>query len=288
MCNGRWFPPLSDIKTLIEWNHRLFAVVVAVLVTALMVLAFVLRRRARLEPGAGSREPLAPGREAYMTFGLLETQIFLGAITVKFELPAWSVVLHFATAMLLLASLLTAALIPAGVGRGLAPSEARGRLRSVEVGRGDFVVALAFVLVILGALVANTGANRACWGFPLCDGQLWPTTDALAQLQWVHRLVAYGFTGYVIWLAVSTQRSGDRAASRAAWFLVAATGAQVVVAVTMVLQFLPTNLRAMHLAFGALVWVGAVGYAAVQRRSLPQPGVPEPATVPVSTSLSPP
>ncbi|MGH7753378.1 MAG: COX15/CtaA family protein, partial [Gemmatimonadales bacterium] len=51
-CNGRWFPPLSDMKTLIEWNHRLFAVVVAVLVTGLMVVAFLLRRKEKGERSA--------------------------------------------------------------------------------------------------------------------------------------------------------------------------------------------------------------------------------------------
>src|SRR5207247_8896545 len=33
-CHGRWFPPLNDIGTLIEWNHRLFAGLVSVLVAA--------------------------------------------------------------------------------------------------------------------------------------------------------------------------------------------------------------------------------------------------------------
>src|SRR6266566_1386926 len=39
-CHGRWFPPLDDIGTLIEWNHRLFAGLVTVLVAAVAALAW--------------------------------------------------------------------------------------------------------------------------------------------------------------------------------------------------------------------------------------------------------
>src|SRR6266702_2222350 len=39
-CHGRWFPPLNDIGTLIEWNHRLFAALVTVLVAALAAVAW--------------------------------------------------------------------------------------------------------------------------------------------------------------------------------------------------------------------------------------------------------
>src|SRR2546428_5573649 len=39
-CHGRWFPPLNDIGTLIEWNHRLFAGLVAVLVVAVGVVSW--------------------------------------------------------------------------------------------------------------------------------------------------------------------------------------------------------------------------------------------------------
>jgi len=44
------------------------------------------------------------GQMAYVALALLVVQIVLGAITVKLELPPWSVVLHLGTAMLLLAT----------------------------------------------------------------------------------------------------------------------------------------------------------------------------------------
>src|SRR5204862_6431366 len=35
LCHGRLFPPLDDIGTLIEWNHRLCAALVSIRVVAL-------------------------------------------------------------------------------------------------------------------------------------------------------------------------------------------------------------------------------------------------------------
>src|SRR2546425_11384839 len=86
LCNGHLFPPLDDIGTVIEWSHRLVAVLVTILVVGLAI------------PG------LAPGvRESkarYGALGLLVVQILLGAITVKLALPAWTVVLHLGPPML--------------------------------------------------------------------------------------------------------------------------------------------------------------------------------------------
>src|SRR6184192_2780607 len=122
LCHGRLFPPLDDIGTLIEWNHRLVAALVSILVVALAGYAWSLRQR------AGSTEQFNPGRGAYVALGLLIVQILLGAVTVKLSLPPWTVVLHLGTAMLLLATLLVAALGP----RPAPPS--RAGLRAAALG----------------------------------------------------------------------------------------------------------------------------------------------------------
>src|SRR6266508_4383179 len=51
LCLGKLFPPLDDIGTLIEWNHRLAAAAVSVLVVALAGYAWRLRR----DTGHGNR-----------------------------------------------------------------------------------------------------------------------------------------------------------------------------------------------------------------------------------------
>src|SRR6185437_11083173 len=88
LCNGHLFPPLDDIRTVIEWSHRLVAGVVSILVVALVALDW---------------------RRAWPALALLIVQILLGAVTVKTELKPVLVILHLATAMLLLAALIVAA-----------------------------------------------------------------------------------------------------------------------------------------------------------------------------------
>src|SRR6266571_4116440 len=140
LCNGHLFPPTGDIGTVIEWSHRLVAALVSVLVLALAV---------------------ADWRRSMVAVGLLVLQVGLGAITVKLELPPWSVVLHLGTAMLLLATLLMVARP-----HPLSPSPRGGEWGRSS--RTEFVaLALGFVTVLLGALTANLGAASACLGFPL-------------------------------------------------------------------------------------------------------------------------
>lgn len=217
LCNGHLVPPLDDIGTVIEWSHRLVAALVSVLVVALAVY--------------GWRSP-DPGRKpGVIALGLLVVQVLLGAITVKLELPAWTVILHLGTAMLLLATLLVAA-----------------RPRSVTP---TPLLILAFVTVLLGALTANLGAAAACTGFPLCNGQVWPTGSGLALVQWVHRLLAYALAGYVVVWAVKSQRRG-------AWSVAALVLVQVALGAATVLSGLAPGLQAAHLAVGAAVWAGVV------------------------------
>ena len=44
LCNGHLFPPLDDLGTLIEWNHRLVAALVSILVAGLAGYTWYLRR----------------------------------------------------------------------------------------------------------------------------------------------------------------------------------------------------------------------------------------------------
>ena len=246
LCNGKLLPPL-DLPTLIEYTHRLVAASVSILVLALATYARWLRE------GAGSREqdssngPIAvsshrptvrPSVAPYVALGLLALQVALGAVTVKLELPPWTVILHLGTAMLLLATLIVAA---------------RGSLAAPPSRAGLVALIPGFVTVLFGALTANLGAASACLGFPLCNGQLVPDGNYLQHIHWTHRLLAYTLFGYSVWWAVRTRQRG-------AWGVVALVTLQVAVAAAMVLLALPPPgpLQAAHVAVGAAVWAGLV------------------------------
>lgn len=225
LCNGHLLPPLSDPPTVIEWSHRLVAALVSILVVGLAAYAWRLQR-------AGSRAPGA--RAAYGAVVLLVVQVLLGAVTVKTGLTPVMVILHLATAMLLLASLIAAAREP----WLLAPGS-------------RILLPLTFITVLFGALTANLGATAACGGFPLCNGQVIPHAGPLAGIQWTHRLFAYGLLAYVIWWV---SRTGQQALG-----LLAIVAVQTAIAATMVLVGFPGSLQAAHAAVGAGVWAAVVG-----------------------------
>jgi len=190
LCNGKLLPPL-DLPTMIEYGHRLAAAAVGVLVTALAVYAWWLRR----ETGNEKRE--TPGVAAYMALTLLVLQVGLGAVTVKLSLPPWTVILHLGTAMLLLATLIVAAKLSPGASPGntelpITPGSRPGLV-------GIVALVLGFLTVLFGALTANLGATSACLGFPLCNGQVVPAGNYLQHIHWTHRLLAYTLFAYVVW-----------------------------------------------------------------------------------------
>jgi len=223
LCNGDLFPPLNDVPTVIEWSHRLVAALVSVLVLALGGLAW---------RGVGSLEPGARGA-AYTSVVLLIIQVLLGAVTVKTGLTPVLVILHLATAMLLLASLIAAARPP----WILAPGS-------------GLLLGLTFITVLFGALTANLGATAACGGFPLCNGQVIPTAGPLAVVQWIHRVLAYAVLAAAIWW-VSRQ-------PRRAAVLLAIVAVQIAIAAAMVELGFPGALQAAHAAVGAGVWATVV------------------------------
>ncbi len=224
LCNGHLFPPLDDIGTVIEWSHRLVAALVSMLVAALAGYAWWLRRTDRLTARPLDRLP-------HVALALLVIQVLLGAVTVKLELPPWTVILHLGTAMLLLATLLVAARPHA-----LAPSP---------------LLILAFVTVLLGALTANLSAAAACTGFPLCNGQVIPTGGGLVHVHWTHRVLAYTLAVYVAVWAVRSPGWGPKA-------VLALVVVQVAIGAATVLLGLPPGLQAAHVAVGAAVWTGVV------------------------------
>ena len=227
LCNGHLFPPLDDIGTVIEWSHRLVAALVSVLVVGLATLTWFLRRP--VPPSAVVRRP---NRMPYAALGLLIAQVLLGAITVKLELPAWSIVLHLGTAMLLLAALLAAA--------------TTGQLR-VQTPGTRHLLPVVFITVLLGGLTANVGAAAACGGFPLCNGQVWITAGPLAWVQWIHRLFAYSLAiGVLVWTW--------RTQSRASLIVLGLVVLQVALGATLVLAGLPRGVQAAHVAVGSAVW----------------------------------
>lgn len=246
LCNGHLIPLLSDLPTVVEWSHRLAAAGVSGLVIALAAVALVKRRE------LGVAGPGGPLRPALLALLLLVIQVLLGAVTVWLELPPPVVTVHLATALGLLAAVIVAGL-RADHPAGPPPSAAAGKAVVAALG-------MSAVVLLLGGLTASTHAGSACLGFPLCSGRLWPSTESgLAQIQWLHRLVAYALVLHLAALPFRfRRRRGSREVQRLAWAALGAALLQVAVAVLMVTRSLPAEWRALHAAVGTAVWVALV------------------------------
>ena len=259
LCNGRIIPPLDDVATLIEYAHRLSVLALTTLVVATLGLAFTQRGN---QGGGGPEGTLRP---AVLAVVLLVAQALIGALAVKLELPAWTVIIHLGVAMTLLATLMVVG-FRAGVADSVNTVPGAGS-RALNQ-RGILVAgALGAATVLFGALTANLGAALACQGFPLCSGTIWPAAaeSGLPQIHWVHRLLAYALFLHLLGLAVLLQRGeaeGEGEAPQrivtAAWVAFGIAAAQVAAGAVMVLLVLPPAWRTLHAALGTAVWVALV------------------------------
>jgi heme A synthase len=259
LCNGQLIPSLSDPATFIEWSHRLVAFAISALVVGVAVLGYRRRQDPKVS-GAGG-----PLRPAVLAVALMLVQVLLGAITVWMELPAAAVILHLGTAMAMVAALLVAGL---NAGQRQVDTEWTG---AASTWRSAVVaLVLAGVAVLMGGLTANMGAAGSCMGFPLCNGQIFPTggSSGLSHIHWFHRLVAYGLTLHLIGMAIRVaRRKAPMAVRRVTMVAMAVTVIQIVVGAGMMLSVLQAHWRATHVAAGTAVWMAMVVFAWYARPS---------------------
>lgn len=255
LCNGQWFPPL-DLPTLIEYGHRLAALLVSALVGAVALVAWMVWRRGS-EPTAGTGTGSRVLGLAVLAVVLLVVQILLGAVTVWLELPPASVIIHLGTAMLLLATLIVLTSETYGSGRV--------RLEDRAARLASWTAAATLAVVLLGALTANLDAGYACQGFPLCNGAILPASwrNPLVLSHWAHRTAAYGLVAWCLTLpfVITRRRPSDPGLRRPARITAMTALLQLAVGAAMVLMHLPGELRAVHVGLGAAVFIAAVRLA---------------------------
>ena len=175
-CHGRLLPPL-EFHALIEYGHRLLASIVVVLVIA---TAWAAWRRARGAPWIL--------RPAVLAIGVVFLQAGLGAVVVARDLAPLPNTLHFATAMLLVATVVTTA-TGALLGRP-SPSEppraTHGMRRVLWWTAGVTATAL-----LAGVYLRGSGSSLAFLDWPLMNGRAIPElgTEA-AWAAFLHRAIA--------------------------------------------------------------------------------------------------
>ena len=257
--------PVSHAKAWKEMLHRYLAGTLGLMVLAIAVAGWRLRRETQ-----GS--PVLP----LLLLGLIVFQALLGMWTVTRLLKPFIVSAHLLGGMATVSLLLWLWL--------------RERSQSVHVyfadaghlrGAATLGLALVVVQIALGGWVSTNYAALACTDFPLCQGQWVPPMDfdhaytlhrelgetasgellpmtALTAIHWTHRLMALLVTLYLLWLATRLLRAPGLAGLGMS-ILVLLT-VQVTLGISNVLFSLPLPLAVAHNAgaawlLAALVWL---------------------------------
>jgi heme A synthase len=240
LCHHALVPAL-DGGVVLEWSHRLLALVTGLLV--LPALWFGWRARKRIG-GVG----------AVLAFigAVFVAQVALGGLTVALANTPWSVVVHWGTAMLLLAGLTALAMLAVVAPRTVAIRH------SVLGGVLTACAALAFVTMLAGSYVSSSGAGLACSTLPACDGGSWTGTLAGQLAQMTHRWIAGAFFAVATiaaYMAALGTTPRVRAAALAAYALVVL---QVMLGIANVAWQLPMILREAHAANACAAFVAFV------------------------------
>jgi heme A synthase len=244
LCQGRLIPPWQ-FNVMIEWTHRLVALLVSLCLVALAVLTFVrpvLRKRL-----AGL---------VILALSLLAIQVLLGALTVWKLLDPSVVSGHLGVALLIFATLLAysrTAAQAADAGSGTGAARAPGQMPAFAV-----ATALTYLQSLLGGMVSTHHAGLACPDWPTCFGEWFPSLQGLVGLQMAHRYGAYLLTAIVLGVAALARVSPDARVRRAGSLALGLVVGQVVLGVSNVHLRTPVWLSAAHLAtatalFGVLL-----------------------------------
>lgn len=242
-CNGDLVPGV-DLNSIIEYTHRVLAVIVGLMILAIAVQAWRRHRELRLPAGA--------------LLALVILQGLLGGATVEENLEEEYVAAHLGVAMLLIGLLIYLHRRVSGA----APVDGGGRLRGLSLA----ATVLILIAVVAGGYMAGTqnygradyqlgdGAHHACGKeFPSCNGEFMPFGQArLVDIHLTHRAFVYLASLVVIALVVALLRRGIE--RRRAWLLAGLLGVQLLVGALNVWLDEYELLILLHLMLATLLW----------------------------------
>jgi heme A synthase len=267
LCAGHLVPP-PDLPTLIEFSHRVLALVATLLMVATLAVAWARHRDERRIVVAAS-----------VAAGLLVIQIALGFIVVQTGLLGGTILVHLANAELLMGVLVYLAYAARVSGsardrRELAPLGLRRLLWTAA--------ASVYLLVLSGALVVDTGASTGCLGWPLCGNGFQLASSAAGAVNLLHRglvLVVALLVGYA--MAMVLRRTSDRGIRLAAMTVNLLLLAQIAAGAVMVDTDFATAARSSHEALASAFWamtllVAVLGHRAAARSAEPGRHATEP------------
>ena len=177
LCHGEFIPEYA-FETMVEYSHRLVTGVEGLIILGLAITAFPLRRR---YPELKALLPI-------MIFTLI-LQSGMGAWAVKSPQTPAVMASHFGISLVCFASVyLVMRVLWAEM-----PSTTAA-IRAVPPGYARLAwgtLLWSIIVAYVGAYMRHSGAELACYTWPLCNGTVLPDLSSPGVgVAWIHRLVA--------------------------------------------------------------------------------------------------
>jgi protoheme IX farnesyltransferase len=255
-CFGSWVPRW-EYHTIIEYLHRLLAVVSGCLALAMAIVALIGLVTHRAGGPTGW-----PSWASVLLAPLFLVQGALGGWVVVSGLDPGVVTIHFAVAFLVL-GLVVAIAVATDV-----PKDGRGSTAGGPARLATVSAVLTYLLLLVGTYVRAEGAGLAFRDWPLMGGRLIPSLapdGALAMF--LHRGLALAAGALIVWVAVrvyTDPRTTARTRRLATWSVVA-LAAQIGLGALNVVTELATGPRAAHVAVSGVLWACVVALAVAAR-----------------------
>jgi len=253
---------LAEFKTIFwwEWSHRLLGRVIGV-VYLLPFLWFLWRGVLNAELK----------RRLWLIFGLGALQGVVGwwmvasGLSQRLEVSQYRLATHLVLALVIFAAIVWTLRRMSGRPQIVVPS----RLKITSV----LLLALTFLQIYFGALVAGLRAGRVYNTWPEIDGALIPSSarlffeqpwwrnlfDNTLTVQFEHRMTAYVVLALALLHAIDAVRSrAGTAVMSGAWWLVAAVILQAVLGILTLLNRVPIDLALVHQAVAIVVLTLAI------------------------------
>lgn len=247
---------LGEFKTIFwwEWSHRLLGRVIGA-AFLLPFLWFMFRRTL----------PFGLRRRLWIVFGLGALQGAVGwwmvasGLTHRVEVSQYRLAVHLMLALIIFTAIVWT----------LFDLSARTRVvgqRRLKI-ESHVLLAVLFVQLYFGALVAGLRAGRSFNTWPLIDGAFMPSAarlffeepwwrnffDNVLTVQFTHRMLAYALWALAIAHAIDAVRSKARDAVNGALWIAAAVTVQAGLGILTLIHQVPISLALAHQAFALVV-----------------------------------
>lgn len=247
-----------------EWGHRQLGRTIG-LVWALGFAGFALARK--IPPGWSGRLFLIGGLGGLQgAIGWWMVSSGLGGGMV--DVASYRLAIHLGLAFVILGFIAWYVFL---LGRSEPALMTARRSKDAKLfGMSTGLMHLAFVQILLGALVAGIDAGRSFTDWPLMGGQVFPASAFVIEpfwrnffenpglVQFIHRATAYVLLafGVVVWLR--GRRSANRTTALAFNMMAAALAAQIALGIATVYHAAPLQLAIGHQFLAVVLWVAII------------------------------